>query len=96
MKHKIFKAMTSLPAEKLIEIIYMKVISWKIFFVSFLLGLFFVYILGKTQKVVMVYPTLTNSSNILFRDKAGQCFRFKAKALNCPKNIADIKQIPIQ
>lgn len=71
-------------------------ISFKIFFVSFLLGLFFLYIVGEENKIVYVYPTLTNSTNVLFRDKAGQYFRFKSKEVDCPADTTTIKQVPIQ
>jgi hypothetical protein len=74
----------------------MKFISLHIFLFSFFLGLFFSYILGPETKVVYVYPTLTNSTNTLFKDKAGQCFRFKSKKVECPDDITKIKQIPIQ
>uniref|UniRef100_A0A6C0HRZ0 Uncharacterized protein n=1 Tax=viral metagenome TaxID=1070528 RepID=A0A6C0HRZ0_9ZZZZ len=71
-------------------------ISFRVFFISFLLGLFFLYILGTQNKIVYVYPTLTNSTNILFKDKAGQYFRFKSKEVECPDDLSTIKQIPIQ
>lgn len=74
----------------------MKYISIRIFLFCFLLGLFFSYILGSERKIVYIYPTLTNSSNILFKDKAGQCFRFKSKKVECPTDRSQIKQIPIQ
>ena len=71
-------------------------ISFKIFFVSFLIGLFFLYVVGQENKIVYVYPTLTNSSNVLFKDKSGQYFRFKSKEVECPSDKTTIKQIPIQ
>ena len=71
-------------------------ISFRVFFISFLLGLFFLYILGTQHKIVYVYPTLTNSSDVLFKDKAGQYFRFKSKEVECPNDTTTIKQIPIQ
>ena len=74
----------------------MKYISLRIFLFSFFLGLFFSYILGSDTKVVYIYPTLTNSSKILFKDRAGQCFRFKSKKIECPSDVSKIKQIPIQ
>lgn len=71
-------------------------ISFKIFFVSFLIGLLFLYIVGQESKIVYVYPTLTNSSKVLFKDKSGQYFRFKSKEVECPADSTTIKQIPIQ
>lgn len=71
-------------------------ISFVIFFVSFIIGLFFLYIVGDEKKIVYVYPTLTNSSDVLFKDKSGQYFRFKSKEVECPEDTTTIKQIPIQ
>ena len=74
----------------------MKFISFRIFLLCFILGLFFSYILGPQTKIVYVYPTLSNSSNTIFKDKAGQCFKFKSKKIECPEDVSKIKQIPIQ
>lgn len=74
----------------------MKFISIRIILLCFILGLFFSYILGNNTKIVYIYPTLSNSSNIIFKDKAGQCFKFKSKKIECPPDVSKIKQIPIQ
>lgn len=74
----------------------MKFISFRIFLFCFILGLFFSYILGPESKIVYIYPSLSNSSKILFKDKSGQCFRFKSKKIECPSDATKIKQIPIQ
>jgi hypothetical protein len=74
----------------------MKYVSLRIFLVCFIIGLFFSYILGPERKIVYVYPTLTNSTNTIFKDKAGQCFRFKSKEVTGPSDLTNIKHIPIQ
>jgi len=74
----------------------MKFISYRLILLFFIIGLFFSYILGVQTKIVYIYPTLSNSSNVIFRDKAGQCFKFKSKKIDCPSDISKIKQIPIQ
>lgn len=71
-------------------------VSFRIFLFCFIIGLFFSYILGNDNKIVYIYPTLTNSSNVIFRDRAGQCFRFKSKKVPCPEDKTQIKNIPIQ
>ena len=83
------------PIVKLVYYMFGKYISWRIFLLSFIVGLFFSYILGAQNKIVYVYPTLTNSSDVLFKDNSGQYFRFKSKEVECP-DISSIKQIPIQ
>lgn len=71
-------------------------VSFRIFLFCFIIGLFFSYILGTENKIVYIYPTLTNSSNVIFKDRAGQCFKFKSKKVNCPSDITKIKHVPIQ
>jgi len=73
-----------------------KYISFRIFLICFVIGLFFSYIIGPEPKIVYVYPTLTNSSKTIFKDKAGQYFRFKSKEVHCPSDTSKIKGIPIQ
>lgn len=73
-----------------------KYFSFRIFLFSFIVGLFFSYIMGSELKVVHIYPTLTNSSKTIFKDKAGQYFRFKSKEVHCPSDTSKIKGIPIQ
>lgn len=71
-------------------------ISLPIFLVSFAVGLFFAYVMGPDMKVIYVYPTPENVNNILFKDKADNCFQFKKVNVECPKNEGMISSIPIQ
>jgi len=71
-------------------------ISIPIFFISFAIGIFFVYILGPEMKTIYVYPTPENVDKILFRDKADNCFTFEEQIVECPKDASLISSIPIQ
>jgi hypothetical protein len=68
-------------------------ISWPIFFISFAIGLFLVYVFGEDIKKVYVYPTPDNVDNILFKDKTGNCVKYSMEETSCP--IFGVNPIPI-
>jgi hypothetical protein len=59
-------------------------INWPIFFISFAVGLFMVYVLGLDIKKVYVYPTPDNVDKILFKDKTGNCVKYNIQETPCP------------
>lgn len=71
-----------------------KIINIKIFLLSFILGITYIY-LNDTKKKIVVYPTLSNKDNIEFKDKADNCFEFEFDKIQCPNNSKNIKNIPI-
>ena len=71
-------------------------ISLPVFFISFAIGLFFVYIFGPENKTIFIYPSPENVDKILFKDKANNCFYFEEEIVECPKDESQISTIPIQ
>jgi hypothetical protein len=71
-------------------------ISLRVFLISFAIGLFFVYILGPDNKTIYIYPSPETIGNILFKDKADNCFYFEEKEVQCPSDESKISSIPIQ
>ena len=71
-------------------------ISLPLFLISFCVGLFFIYILGPDMKTIYVYPTPENVDEILFKDKADNCFYFEEVDVKCPTDTSLISEIPIQ
>lgn len=63
------------------------------FLVSFVIGMVCVYFSPLEYKTVMVYPSPTNLKKIQYKDKAGQCFIFSARLVDCTKSA---KIIPVQ
>ena len=74
----------------------LKYINLKIFLISFTIGLFFVYALGPEMKKVYIYPSPETANNIIFKDKAGNCFKYDEIEVDCPQNEDDIFSIPMQ
>lgn len=71
-------------------------ISLPIFLISFVIGLFFVYMLGPESKTIYIYPSLQNYANTQYKDNTEQCFQFKPVETQCPINPLSIKTVPIQ
>ena len=75
---------------------FFKYISLKVFFISLALGLLFVYLSTPSPTVIYVYPTPDNVDRVEYKDKASNCFRFKATEVKCPTDANLIKKIPVQ
>jgi len=71
-------------------------ISLPIFLISFSIGLLFVYLLGPEIKTIYVYPTPENVDKLMFKDKADNCFQFEQEDVECPNDLTQITEIPIQ
>lgn len=74
----------------------MNYISLPIFFISFIVGLVFVFFLGPETKTIYVYPNPSNYLKTFYKDSVGQCFQFKPTETKCPINPLSIKTVPIQ
>jgi hypothetical protein len=71
-------------------------ISFRVFIISFAIGLFFVYIYGPEMKTIYIYPSPENIDKVIFKDKADNCFSFQANEVECPKNESILSKIPLQ
>ena len=65
------------------------------FFISLFVGLFLCYVTAPTPDVIIKYPTPENSDTLIFRDKADNCYKFVSNEVECPKDISEINDIPI-
>jgi len=74
----------------------LKFISIKVFLISFVIGLLFVYMLGNENKKIYVYPTPQNIGKIQYKDVANNCFAYNIKEIKCPENNDLISSIPAQ
>lgn len=71
-------------------------IRFPIFFISFAVGLFFIYVLGPRMKHIYIYPSPENIDTFLVQDKADNCFRFGMEEIKCPSDGSKIFTAPIQ
>lgn len=75
---------------------FSKYINIPVFLLSLALGLLFVYLFQPELSVIYVYPTPNNQDKIQYKDKVDNCYKFNSREVECPKDINNIKNIPIQ
>lgn len=71
----------------------MQLIHIKVFLLSFLFGILYVYISSPSPQEIIVYPTDDNRDLFQFRDKINNCFHLKQNIVKCSN---DVEEIPIQ
>lgn len=71
----------------------MSLINIKVFLLSFLFGILYVYISSPSPQEIIVYPTDDNRDLFQFRDKINNCFHLKQTVVKCSN---DVEEIPIQ
>lgn len=74
----------------------LKFISIPILIISFIIGIIFITLYGPETKTIYIYPSPDNYKNILFRDKANNCFGFNEEKIECPKDSSLLSNIPMQ
>ena len=65
------------------------------FFVSFAFGLLACYILTPAPEVVVRFPSPYNAGQVVYRDKAQNCFTYSATEVGCPKDGKGVKPQPV-
>ena len=56
-----------------------------VFFLSFFIGIFFVYISAPAKNIVIKYPTLQNINELKFFDDDNNCIKYEPVEIECPK-----------
>lgn len=71
----------------------MKIINFRVFILSFLIGVLGIYLSSHESQKVTVYPTNDNRHLFQFRDKVDNCFQLKQNIVKCSN---DSEEIPVQ
>lgn len=65
------------------------------FILAFSIGLFFAYITHPAPEVVLKFPSPTNVDTVTYKDKNGQCYKYKADKVACSIKDTQVKPQPI-
>ena len=57
-----------------------------VFFIALCVGFFIVYISAPKPEVIIKYPTPDNAGQIIYKNKAEDCYKYKANKVKCPKD----------
>ena len=66
------------------------------FFIALGIGMMMVYVTSPVPEIVFKYPTPVNSGKVVYQDNSENCYKYKAKEVECPKKENEIKVVPIQ
>ena len=73
-----------------------KFINKKVFALSFILGLIFIYFAPNDNSLIYVYPTPDNIKKVEYKDKTDTCYEYIEELVDCPTDKNKIKKIPTQ
>ncbi len=65
------------------------------FFVAFAVGLLACYLLTPPPEVVVRFPSPYNAGQVMYRDKAQNCFTYSATEVSCPRDGHGVKPQPV-
>jgi hypothetical protein len=73
-----------------------KYIDFRIFLLSLLVGLLYIYVADEDKKNIILYPTPDNIKEHQYKDKSNNCFSYNLKEVKCPLDDNLLHHIKIQ
>ena len=65
------------------------------FLAGLVIGIIGILVIKPEKSVVYKYPTPDNSEKVLYKDKNGICYKYKAVKVDCDKNESRLKSYPL-
>lgn len=72
-----------------------KYFDFKFFFISFAIGILYIYLTNEYKKVIILYPNPTNLDKYTYVDKTNNCFNYELNKVKCPTNNKDYVNINV-
>jgi len=63
--------------------------QWVAFLISFCIGLLAVYLIQPAVTYIYTYPNPNNMNRIIYKDFAGDCYKFKIEPVECTKDAIE-------
>jgi hypothetical protein len=63
--------------------------------VGLVIGIVGIYFIKPSEKIVYKYPNPENAGKITYKDKNGVCYKYNVKEVDCDKNVARMKDYPL-
>ena len=65
------------------------------FIIGIVVGIIAIMFVKPERTVVYKYPNPEGSEKIVYKDKNGVCYRYKANKVDCDKNQDKLKEFPL-
>lgn len=65
------------------------------FTLAFIIGLILCFFKEPNKKIVLKFPSPTNAGRVIYKDKAGQCYKYQADKLETCPNTPNVKPQPV-
>ena len=65
------------------------------FVIGVIVGIIGILVIKPEKSIVLKYPTPENAEKVLYKDKNGICYRYKATKVDCDKNESRLKSYPL-
>lgn len=65
------------------------------FILAFATGLLFAYLSQPRPEIVFKFPSPSNAGKVTYKDKNGQCYKYKHDEVPCPSSGQNMKPQPI-
>lgn len=63
--------------------------------VGIVIGIIGILFINPEKNVIYKYPTPENAEKIVYKDKNGVCYTYKANSVDCDKNESRLKDFPL-
>lgn len=65
------------------------------FFSAFAFGLLVCYVIQPQPEVVVRFPSPYNAGQVVYRDKADNCFTYESAEVSCPADGVGVRPQPV-
>jgi hypothetical protein len=69
---------------------FLKYFDFRYFFISFAIGILYVYLTDDYKKVIVIYPNPDNLEKYTYLDKANNCFQYELDETNCAEDSVHV------
>lgn len=69
---------------------FLKYFNFRYFFISFAIGILYVYLTDEYKKVIVIYPNPDNIEKYTYLDKANNCFQYELDETNCLEDSVQV------
>ena len=69
---------------------FLKYFDFRYFFISFAIGILYVYLTDDYKKVIVIYPNPDNIEKYTYLDKANNCFQYELDETNCAEDSVQV------